>query len=53
MTAVAGDFTGDGIARRDQPTAANKTRLFVAPDWNEIVLDDHPDVQIVHPQRMF
>jgi hypothetical protein len=44
MTAVAGDFTGDGlpdvIADCDK-----KTRLFVGPDWNEVVLDDHPDVQ--------
>ena len=44
MTAVAGDFTGDGlpdvIADSDK-----KTRLFVAPDWTEVVLDDHPDVQ--------
>ncbi len=40
-TAVAGDFTGDGrpdvISDSDQ-----KTRLFVAPDWTEIVLDEHP-----------
>ena len=40
-TAVAGDFTGDGrpdvISDSDQ-----KTRLFVAPDWTEIVLDQHP-----------
>lgn len=42
MTAVAGDFTGDGlpdvIADSD-----NRTRLFVAPQWNEVVLDKHPN----------
>jgi hypothetical protein len=43
MTAIAGDFTGDGqldvIADTDK-----KTRLWVAPEWHEVVLDDHPDV---------
>lgn len=39
-TAIAGDFTGDGVA--DVITdAARKTRLYVGPDWKEIVLDQH------------
>lgn len=39
QTAIAGDFTGDG--RPDViSSVGGKTRLFVAPDWREIVLDD-------------
>lgn len=38
-TAIAGDFTGDGkldvIAN-----SGGKTRLFVAPDWKEHIIDD-------------
>ncbi len=44
MTAVAGDFTGDGIPDVISDSG-NMTRLFVGPDWKEVVLDDHPDVQ--------
>jgi hypothetical protein len=37
-TAIAADFTGDG--KVDVITSANgHTRLFVAPDWKEVVLD--------------
>jgi hypothetical protein len=43
-TAVAGDFSGDGIP--DVITdSGSKTRLFVAPDWQELVLDEHEDAQ--------
>jgi hypothetical protein len=39
-TVVAGDFTGDG--KPDVITdAAKKTRLYVGPDWSEIILDEH------------
>ena len=39
MTAVAGDVTGDGLP--DVITDCDfKTRLLVAPDWKEIILDD-------------
>jgi hypothetical protein len=52
MTAVAGDFTGDGlpdvIADSDK-----KTRLFVAPNWTEVILDDHPDVQTYIHSEVF
>ena len=48
-TAVAADFTGDGkndiIANND-----NKTRLFVAPDWNEVVIADSPDHKLIHSE---
>lgn len=44
MTAVAGDFSGDGLP--DVIADSGKqTRLFVAPDWKEMVLDVHADVQ--------
>jgi hypothetical protein len=48
-TAVAGDYTGDGlpdvIANSD-----NKTRLFVAPGWKEIVLDHRPGHSFIHSE---
>ncbi len=48
-TAVAGDFTGDGLP--DVITdAANKTRLFVGSDWNEIVLDEHDNERYIHSE---
>ncbi len=46
-TAVAGDFTKDGlpdiIANSDQ-----KTRLFVAPDWKEVILDATDGHNFIH-----
>ncbi len=48
-TAIAGDFTKDGlpdiIANSDQ-----KTRLFVAPDWREVVLDKTPKHNFIHSE---
>ena len=44
MTAVAADYTGDGLPDVISDSG-NATRLFVAPDWTEVVIDDHPDVQ--------
>ncbi|MDE0864775.1 MAG: VCBS repeat-containing protein [Rubripirellula sp.] len=42
LTAVAGDFTGDG--RPDViAEVGNRTTLFVAPDWQPILLDDHSE----------
>lgn len=44
MTAVATDVNGDGLP--DVITdSGEQTRLFVAPDWEEIVLDDHAGVK--------
>lgn len=40
MTAVAGDFTGDGLPDVIADSG-EQTRLFVAPDWHEVILDDH------------
>jgi hypothetical protein len=42
MTAVAGDFTGDQLPDVIADSG-NKTRLFVAPDWDQVILDDHAD----------
>lgn len=42
FTAVAADFTGDG--KPDVITDnGKKTRLLVSPEWEEIVLDEHPE----------
>ena len=42
LTAVAGDFSGDG--RPDViAEVGNSTTLFVAPDWQQVVLDDHTE----------
>jgi hypothetical protein len=50
MTAVAGDFTGDQLPDVIADNGS-KTRLFVAPDWNEIILDDHPkDGTYIHSE---
>ncbi len=49
MTAVAGDFSGDGridiICNADK-----KTRLFVAPDWREILLSDDGKHNFIHSE---
>jgi len=39
QTAIAADFTGDGKIDVIS-NSGNKSRLFVAPDWREIILDD-------------
>ena len=42
MTAVAGDFTGDGLV--DVISDSGRlTRLFVSPEWHEVILDEHDD----------
>ncbi len=49
QTAIAGDFTKDG--RPDVITSAGgKTRLFVAPDWKEIILDDTDGYRFIHSE---
>jgi hypothetical protein len=48
-TAVAGDFTGDGkpdvISNSD-----GKTRLFVAPDWREVILNEGKGHDFIHSE---
>jgi hypothetical protein len=49
MTAVAGDFTKDG--RPDIiANSGNKTRLFVGPNWKEILLDATPGHDFIHSE---
>ncbi|MGE4000336.1 MAG: FG-GAP repeat domain-containing protein, partial [Planctomycetaceae bacterium] len=47
LVAVAADFTGDG-----QPdvisNSGGKTRLFVAPDWEEFVIDETEGYDFIH-----
>ena len=51
FTAVAGDFSGDG--RMDViSNSGGQTRLFVAPDWREIVIDDRPGHSFIHSEVM-
>ena len=49
MTAVAADFTGDGkpdiICNAD-----NTTRLFVAPEWREVILDQADNHKFIHSE---
>jgi hypothetical protein len=42
LTAVAGDFSGDGLPDVIAEVG-NSTILFVAPDWQQIVLDSHSE----------
>ena len=42
MTAVAADFTGDALPDVISDSGG-MTRLFVAPDWQEIILSEHPE----------
>ena len=49
MTAVAADFTGDGRADIIS-NSAGKTRLFVGPEWREILLDENPEHTFIHSE---
>lgn len=40
LTAIAGDFSGDGLPDVIAEVG-NSTLLFVAPDWQQIVIDNH------------
>lgn len=51
MTAVAADFTGDGHVDVIS-NSGGKTRLFVAPDWAEVVIDDDPQHGCIHSEVM-
>jgi hypothetical protein len=43
VTAVAADFTGDGLVDIISD-GAGKTRLFIAPKFNELIIYDHPEI---------
>ena len=51
VNAVAADFTGDGrvdiIANSE-----GQTRLFVAPDWKETVIESNPQHTCIHAEFM-
>jgi hypothetical protein len=45
--AVAADFTGDG--KMDViSSSSGKTRLFVAPDWKQVIIGDNKDHTFIH-----
>ncbi|MBS0210155.1 MAG: subclass B3 metallo-beta-lactamase [Planctomycetes bacterium] len=48
-TAVAGDFSGDGLPDVISHSGG-KARLFVAPDWREIILDETPGHNAIHSE---
>ena len=48
-TAIGGDFTGDGKPDVIACTGG-KTRLFVAPKWNAIVLAETPGKNFIHSE---
>lgn len=49
-TAVAADFTGDG--RPDIiSNSGGRTRLFVAPDWTEHIIDDTKGHNFIHSEH--
>lgn len=50
-TAVAADFTGDGLPDVIG-NSEGKTRLFVAPHWNEHILDADPQHNFIHSEVM-
>jgi hypothetical protein len=52
MTAVAADYTGDGLPDIIADSG-NMTRLFVAPGWEEVILDDHQsDGGYIHSETL-
>ncbi|MEX1232633.1 MAG: hypothetical protein WEB58_20475, partial [Planctomycetaceae bacterium] len=49
VTAVGGDCSGDGLPDVIS-NSGGKTRLFVAPDWREIILDETPGYDCIHSE---
>jgi hypothetical protein len=45
--AVAADFTGDGKVDVIS-SSSGKTRLFVAPDWKQVIIGDDKDHTFIH-----
>lgn len=52
MTAVAGDFNRDGRPDIIADTGKGTTRLFLAPDWQEVVLDNDHQQLFIHSETM-
>jgi hypothetical protein len=51
-TAVAADFTGDGVTDIIADTGKGITRLFVGPDWKQIQIDDDHRERFIHSEAM-
>jgi hypothetical protein len=50
-TVIAADFTGDG--RLDVlSNSRNACRLFVAPDWTQRIVHEHPEHDAIHSEVM-
>ena len=50
-TAVAGDFTGDGVVDVICNTAG-QTRLLVAPAWDEVLIGQETGLNLIHAEVM-
>lgn len=50
LTAVAADFTGDRIVDVIADTGPGVTRLFVGPDWKEVLIDNDHRSQFIHSE---
>lgn len=50
-TAIAADFTGDQLPDVIS-SSAGVARLFVAPDWQQIVLHDDPKIGCIHSEMI-
>lgn len=50
-TAVAADFTGDGL-QDVICNAGGATRLLVAPDWSEVILDSDSKRGLIHSESL-
>ncbi|MCP4172608.1 MAG: hypothetical protein GY758_17750, partial [Fuerstiella sp.] len=50
MTAVAADYTKDGVIDVIADTGDGNTRLFVGPDWTEIALDADHGGRYIHSE---
>lgn len=48
-TAIAGDYTKDGLPDIIS-NSGQKTRLFVAPDWQEVILDETKGHNFIHSE---
>jgi hypothetical protein len=49
MTAIAGEFSGDGL-NDIICNAGGKTRLLVAPEWREVILDEAAQHNFIHSE---
>ena len=50
-TAIGADFTGDG--KTDViASSSGKTRLFIGPEWRELILDEEPNRDSIHSEVM-